>query len=110
MAAHPATVVRTPGVLREAPATGPLASPGVARLVGFFPLPLFGALQWANLLNPKADGAMLLGRLRAPPGRPRRDRRRRAAARDGQRRAPPGPRGGRDRRGPRPARDRAARR
>jgi protein-glutamine gamma-glutamyltransferase len=50
---------------REAPATGPLASPGVARLVGFFPLALFGALQWANLLASKADGAMLLAVLAA---------------------------------------------
>jgi len=46
---------------REAPATGPLASPGVARLVGFVPLAMFGALQWGALLTPKADGAMLLG-------------------------------------------------
>src|SRR3954464_14944650 len=61
MAAHPATVVRTPGVLREAPATGPLASPGVARLVGFVPLAMFGALQWGALLQPKAQGRMLLG-------------------------------------------------
>src|SRR4051812_50014226 len=65
MAAHPATVVRTPGVLREAPATGPLASPGVARLVGFVPLAGFGALQWGALLTPKADGSLLLGVLAA---------------------------------------------
>src|SRR3954447_7393647 len=65
MAAHPATVVRTPGVLREAPATGPLASPGVARLVGFVPLAGFAALQWGALLTPKADGSLLLGGLAA---------------------------------------------
>ena len=41
---------------REAPATGPLASPGVARLVGFVPLAMFGALQWGALLTPKAQG------------------------------------------------------
>src|SRR3954467_12515331 len=78
MAAHPATVVRTPGVLREAPATGPLANPGVARLVGFVPLAGFGALQWGALLTPKADGSLLLGGLAAaaaggappPPPRP----------------------------------------
>jgi protein-glutamine gamma-glutamyltransferase len=46
---------------REAPATGPLASPGVARLVGFVPLAMFGALQWGALLTPKAQGRMLLG-------------------------------------------------
>ena len=46
---------------REAPATGPLASPGVARLVGFVPLAMFGALQWGALLTPKAPGRMLLG-------------------------------------------------
>jgi transglutaminase-like putative cysteine protease len=45
---------------REAPATGPLASPGIARLVGFFPLALFGALQWGQLLAPSAGGAMLV--------------------------------------------------
>src|SRR3954465_6926285 len=65
MAAHPATVVRTPGVLREAPATGPLASPGIARLVGFIPLAGFGALQWGALLTPKAAGSLLLGLLGA---------------------------------------------
>src|SRR3954468_24854002 len=65
MAAHPATVVRTPGVLREAPATARLASPGVARLVGFVPLAGFGALQWGALLTPKADGSLLLGVLAA---------------------------------------------
>jgi transglutaminase-like putative cysteine protease len=46
---------------REAPATGPLASPGIARLVGFVPLAGFGALQWGALLTPKADGSLLLG-------------------------------------------------
>jgi hypothetical protein len=50
---------------REAPATGPLASPGVARLVGFVPLAGFGALQWGALLTPKADGSLLLGVLAA---------------------------------------------
>jgi transglutaminase-like putative cysteine protease len=50
-----------PGAVpREAPATGPLASPGIARLVGFFPLALFGALQWGKLLAPTAEGDMLL--------------------------------------------------
>lgn len=59
-----ATTVRlgAPGAPpREAPATGPLASPGVARLVGFVPLAMFGALQWGALLTPKAQGRMLLG-------------------------------------------------
>ena len=51
---------------REAPATGPLASPGVARLVGFVPLAMFGALQWGALLTPKAQGRMLLGVSRRP--------------------------------------------
>ena len=51
-----------PGVApREAPATGPLASPGTARLVGFAPLAAFGALQWGALLTPTAQGRMLLG-------------------------------------------------
>src|SRR3954467_7886392 len=88
MAAHPATVVRTPGVLREAPATGPLASPGVARLVGFVPLAGFGALQWGALLTPKAEGSLLLGVLAAArpggvvlvPGRAPRQRVRAAGA------------------------------
>jgi transglutaminase-like putative cysteine protease len=59
-----ATVVRfgAPGAARrEAPATGPLASPGVARLVGFVPLACFGALQWGALLTPNADGSLILG-------------------------------------------------
>jgi hypothetical protein len=63
-----ATAVRfgAPGAApREAPATGPLASPGVARLVGFVPLAGFGALQWGALLTPKADGSLLLGVLAA---------------------------------------------
>ena len=34
---------------REAPATGPLSNPGIARLVGFAPLAAFGALQWGAL-------------------------------------------------------------
>ncbi|MEY2535268.1 MAG: protein-glutamine gamma-glutamyltransferase, partial [bacterium] len=46
---------------REAPATGPLAAPGIARLVGFGPLALFGALHWGALLTPKADRLMLTG-------------------------------------------------
>jgi protein-glutamine gamma-glutamyltransferase len=46
---------------REAPPTGPLAAPGIARLVGFLPLAGFGALQWGALLTPKADGSLLLG-------------------------------------------------
>jgi transglutaminase-like putative cysteine protease len=46
---------------REAPATGPHAAPGIARLVGFGPLALFGALHWSALLAPKADGTLLAG-------------------------------------------------
>ncbi|HEX2104967.1 MAG TPA: transglutaminase domain-containing protein, partial [Solirubrobacteraceae bacterium] len=45
---------------REAPATGPLAAPGIARLVGFIPLGLFGALHWGALLTPKADGRLMV--------------------------------------------------
>ena len=59
MEAH-AVVAVAPAARREAPATGPLASPGLARLVGFGPLALFGALHWGALLTPKADGRMLL--------------------------------------------------
>jgi protein-glutamine gamma-glutamyltransferase len=65
MAADAARFGAPGAVPREAPATGPLASPGIARLVGFFPLALFGALQWGKLLAPKADGAMLLAVLAA---------------------------------------------
>jgi transglutaminase-like putative cysteine protease len=66
MAAHAASVRRAAGVTpREAPATGPLANPGVARLVGFVPLAGFGALQWGALLTPEADGSLLLGVLAA---------------------------------------------
>jgi protein-glutamine gamma-glutamyltransferase len=62
MGAHAATTIGRPGgAPREAPATGPLASPGVARLVGFVPLAGFAALQWGALLQPKADGSLLLG-------------------------------------------------
>jgi protein-glutamine gamma-glutamyltransferase len=76
------------GAPREAPATGPLASPGIARLVGFFPLALFGALQWAKLLEPAAGGDMLLAVLAATgagglllvTGRDERDRVRAAGA------------------------------
>jgi transglutaminase-like putative cysteine protease len=57
-AAH---VVRLSEPPREAPATGPLAAPGIARLVGFGPLALLGAVQWAGLLSPRADGALLAG-------------------------------------------------
>jgi len=58
-----ATAVRAAppaGGTREAPATGPLAAPGIARLVGFVPLALFGALHWGALLTPKADGTLML--------------------------------------------------
>jgi protein-glutamine gamma-glutamyltransferase len=61
MATHAVQVGRAGTAPREAPATGPLASPGVARLVGFLPLAMFGALQWGALLTPKAQGRMLLG-------------------------------------------------
>ncbi|MEA2284039.1 MAG: protein-glutamine gamma-glutamyltransferase [Solirubrobacteraceae bacterium] len=57
-AAH---VVRLSEPPREAPATGPLAAPGISRLVGFGPLALFGALQWGGLLNPDAEGRLVLG-------------------------------------------------
>jgi transglutaminase-like putative cysteine protease len=61
MGAHAVTAAASgPGRAREAPATGPLASPGVARLVGFVPLAMFGALQWGALLTPKADGMLVL--------------------------------------------------
>jgi transglutaminase-like putative cysteine protease len=50
---------------REAPATGPLAAPGIARLVGFIPLGLFGALHWGALLTPKADGTLIAAVLAA---------------------------------------------
>jgi transglutaminase-like putative cysteine protease len=53
---------------REAPATGPLATPGIARLVGFAPLAMFGALQWGALLTPKAQGRLLLGVVAATAG------------------------------------------
>jgi protein-glutamine gamma-glutamyltransferase len=49
-----------PAGAREAPATGPLAAPGIARLIGFVPLALFGALHWGALLSPKADGRLML--------------------------------------------------
>jgi transglutaminase-like putative cysteine protease len=58
-----ATAVRAAppaGGAREAPATGPLAAPGIARLVGFVPLALFGGLHWGALLTPKADGTLIL--------------------------------------------------
>jgi transglutaminase-like putative cysteine protease len=61
MGAHAVRVGAPGSPPREAPATGPLASPGVARLVGFVPLAMFGALQWGALLQPKAQGRMLLG-------------------------------------------------
>jgi transglutaminase-like putative cysteine protease len=61
MATHAVQVAAAGAPPREAPATGPLASPGVARLVGFLPLATFGALQWGALLAPKAQGRMLLG-------------------------------------------------
>ena len=65
MGAHAVRFGAPGAVPREAPATGPLASPGVARLVGFVPLAGFGALQWGALLTPKADGSLLLGVLAA---------------------------------------------
>jgi protein-glutamine gamma-glutamyltransferase len=61
-----ATAVRAappPGGAREAPATGPLAAPAIARLVGFVPLTLFGALHWGALLTPKADGTLIVATL-----------------------------------------------
>jgi len=65
MGAHAVRFGAPGAVPREAPATGPLASPGVARLVGFVPLAGFAALQWGALLTPKADGSLLLGVLAA---------------------------------------------
>ena len=59
-----ATAVRADlpaGGAREAPATGPLAAPTIARLVGFVPLALFGALHWGGLLAPGAGGTMVVG-------------------------------------------------
>ena len=39
---------------RIAHATGPQAAPGLARLVAFVPLALFGMVHWAGLLTPRA--------------------------------------------------------
>ena len=39
---------------RIAHATGPQAAPGLARLVAFVPLALFGMVHWAGLLAPRA--------------------------------------------------------
>jgi protein-glutamine gamma-glutamyltransferase len=56
------------GGARDAPATGPLAAPRIARLVGFVPLALFGALHWGGLLTPRAGGTMVLGVIAAAAG------------------------------------------
>jgi hypothetical protein len=45
-----------PRPLRAAPATGPQAAPGRARLLAFAPLALFGASHRAGLLDPRAGG------------------------------------------------------
>jgi protein-glutamine gamma-glutamyltransferase len=55
VSAAPGALGRPPAVPFRAPAaSGPLAAPGRARLLAFFPLALFGAVHWAGLLEPRA--------------------------------------------------------
>ena len=86
---------------REAPRDRAAApSPGVARLVGFVPLAMFGALQWGALLHAQGAGPDAARRGRG-------GRRRRPAARDGAR--PASRRARRAARSPRARPDRAHR-
>ncbi len=68
MAADGAHAARLSSGSRVPPLAGRLATAGVARLVGFFPLSLFAALHWGDLLEPHARGAMLVGVLAATAG------------------------------------------
>ncbi len=55
-----ADAVRLERGSRVPPVARDLATAGVARLVGFVPLALFAALNWADLLEPSARSGMLV--------------------------------------------------